>query len=87
MSEPIVFISHFRVRTGKAGVIEGHDAGGHATVHGLTDGAIELRLELEWACPFERRHQWRTRGRSTDRRPAAVRSNGGAPADSPSPRR
>ena len=59
-----------------AGVVEGHDAGGHAAVDGLAGRAIELRLEHEWAGPLERRHQGRTRGRSTESRPAAVRSSG-----------
>ena len=45
-----------------AGVVEGHDAGGHATVEGLAGRAIELRLELERACSLERRHQGRTLG-------------------------
>ena len=59
-----------------AGVVEGHDAGGHAAVEGLAGRAIELRLELERARPLERRHQGRTRGRSTESRPAAVSSSG-----------
>ena len=59
-----------------AGVVEGHDAGGHAAVERLGGRAIELPLELERPGALERRHQGRTRGRSTESRPAAVSSSG-----------
>ena len=59
-----------------AGVVEGHDAGGHAAVDAFGGGAIQLGLEAKGPAALERRHQGRTRGRSTERSPAAVRSSG-----------
>ena len=71
-----------------ARVIEGHDTGSDAAVDAFGRRAIELSLELERPGALERRHQWRTLGRSTERRPAAVRSSGTSTGGSPrSPRR
>ena len=38
--------------------------------------AIQLPLEGQGSCSLERRHQGRTRGRSTESKPAAVSSSG-----------
>jgi hypothetical protein len=40
-----------------AGVVEGHDAGGHATVHRRGCRAIQLRLEGQGCRALQRRHQ------------------------------